>query len=318
LEPKTKNLLFLFARAAVLLIWSSALSGCGDKPHISEIESGVDTRIDAIIALPSRDMGYFAATGGDVIDHEGGRWQLSEHALNSFATLKNNRYWVVGNRGYIAFTDVSDEVSIEWITTASGTEADLYGVEPVGDRVVVVGEDIVLLGLEGQPGVYTWTEPTPPGGGWGSLRDVSRVATSDSDAQIYLAVGLAGHALVSTGGDSWSVVPAATDADFHYVCNDLAIGDRLTRANWTGETWIVSGGASSADYVGLGGTSCGGFLTDYALSSDRWLTDVSHGEPRQYTNFLGRGTRSIRWASTSRGTTAILQCGFVRSRVSSN
>lgn len=240
----------------------------------------MDTRIDAVITIPQRNLGYFAATGGLVIDHDGGRWQLSEHALHNFATFDEDRYWVVGAHGYVAFTDVAGD-PVQWITTPSGTDADLYGIEPGGDRVVIVGEDILLLGLEEPPGVYSWMEPTAPAGGWRSLRDVSRVFTADSDTQDYLAVGLEGHALVSFGGESWTTVPLATSKDLYYVCNGLAIGENLTRASWTGETWVVSEGDSSADYVGLGGHTCGGFLTTHALSSDRWLTDVSGGEPRR-------------------------------------
>jgi hypothetical protein len=268
--------------AWIALATASVLLSCSpDEPHIRDVDSGVDTRIDAVISLPARDLeSFFVASGGVVVDEQGGRWELSTYALHNFVSEQNERIWVVGDHGYIAYTDVEvdeEPVPTEWIPTSTGTQADLYDLAPVEAQVVAVGDEMVLVGIEQEDSTYEWSQPQAPADGWGMLRGITWIYEPGSDVPRYLAVGLAGRALVSTsGGDSWSVVPLSTDVDFHFICGELAIGAGFTRANWTGETWDVHVGTSSAEPIGL---SCGGIYFDtYVVSSDRWLSRLSDGE----------------------------------------
>lgn len=254
------------------------MMGClPDKAHISEVESGVDTRIDAVISLWAHDLeSFLLATGGVVVDDDGERWELSAHALHSFASERNERIWVVGDRGYIAYTDVEvdeEPVPIEWVPLSTGTHADLYAIEPTTEQKVAVGDDIVLIGVE-QEGAFVWTQPDAPADGWGLLRGVSFVFEEGEEVPRYVAIGLEGRVLSSTpGGGTWGAVPVDTNADFHFVCGHLAVGSDLTR--WTGELSVRSGN-SSAEYVGL---SCGGiWFGTFAVTSDRWLVEFRHGD----------------------------------------
>ncbi|KIG11888.1 hypothetical protein DB30_02313 [Enhygromyxa salina] len=255
--------------AKVLIPCSFALVACypWGRAGISEIDVGVDVRVDAIIFVPERNGGLFAAvSGGAVVDHDGQRWDLSDHALRASSTDDLGRYWVCGDHGYLAFTDIDPAQAVEptWFPVTTGDERDLYAIVADTDHVVVVGDEVLLVGTE-TDGAWEWSEPPVPSEGWGRLRGVSQLGSDD--AKVFLAVGHNGRALLSPeGADTWTPVDGLDpDIDFNHLCGNLALGDDLVRAWWTADGWSIASGDGDADFVGCGG----GFV----LSSDRWISE---------------------------------------------
>ena len=206
IEPirSTGDALFVNSRALTLaigLLCSTAisaaavsLSGCGCgigyDPWMptDTVQLGADVDLLALSQLPNTDQFLAVGTGGTIIvwgvDHEDGtddrlidRVQVGEETLRG-VWADETAWWVVGDAGTAAVSDRG----LTWTPVDLGTNADLYAITSVGSRLVVVGDDVVLLqGVDG-----TWAEVPAPEGGWGSLRAVHHDGT-----RVY-AVGLSG------------------------------------------------------------------------------------------------------------------------------
>ena len=248
-----------------LLLWAG---GCWPGPSIEEVDIGVDVRVNAVIAVPHEELGLFAAVaGGVIVDGDGRRRQLSSHELWAIASDTSGRFWVCGERGYLAFADVEDSRDeTSWTPVNLGIDADLFGLAAKGSQVVVVGDETLWMGSE-VDGERQWIEPTPPSDGWGQLRAASFV-TVNSQEQV-IVVGLDGRALVSAADDaSFSVADGLEPGvDYTRACETLVLGEGLAHARWTGDGWVTGGGGEAADYV-----ACG---RGYVLSSDRWISKLT-------------------------------------------
>ena len=119
---------------------------------------------------------------------------------------ESNAWWVVGDAGTIA---VSDNLGASWNPVVlPDVGADLHAITGHAGRPVIVGDDIVLVRLADG----TWTRPTPPAEGWGSLRGVA------SDGELVYAVGLAGTMWMTTDpSGEWTAVPFDVDIDLFDV-----------------------------------------------------------------------------------------------------
>jgi hypothetical protein len=252
------------------------LLGCrsGSQPGIHDIDIGVDVRINAIIAVPERGIGLFAAaSGGVVVDQDGHRWELSNNELWTLATDDHGRYWVCGDRGYLAFAEVEDVDTLpDWTPVATGTENNLYGLAATRSRVVVVGDETLLVGANND-GEWVWIPAPAPSDGWGQLRAVSRLA--EGGATAFLVVGRDGRALLSSASaESWSPLEGLDPAvDYEHACGPLVLGGTLAHARWSDAGWRSGGGGAAADYLGCGG--------GHVLSSDRWISSFAGDEPEQ-------------------------------------
>jgi hypothetical protein len=133
------------------------------------------------------------------------RFEIAEVDLHAVATREGS-WWVVGDDGLIA---VSADIGRSWSRVELGITADLRAIVDAGVGLVVVGDGVVLV----QAADGTWTETTPPPGGWGDLRGVHW------DGNRMFAVGLGG-VIWSTEDPRgfWEAVDLDTDADL------LAIG----------------------------------------------------------------------------------------------
>ena len=115
--------------------------------------------------------------------------------------------WVVGDAGTAA---VSGDHGQTWQLVTLPTTANLHAIVDIGDRLVVAGDEVVLVrGTDG-----TWTEAKAPDGGWGQLR-----ALHDNEGRLY-AVGLGG-VIRSTSDPSgeWIAESSGTQADLFAIGN---------------------------------------------------------------------------------------------------
>jgi photosystem II stability/assembly factor-like uncharacterized protein len=118
-----------------------------------------------------------------------------------------NTLWVVGDAGTAA---VSGDGGQTWQVVALPTAANLHSIVGIGSRLVVAGDEVLLV--QGPDG--TWTEATAPDGGWGQLR-----ALFNHGDRLY-AVGLGG--VIRSASDpsgEWIAESSGTQSDL------FAVGD---------------------------------------------------------------------------------------------
>ncbi len=181
------------------------LSGCGCGPGYDpwgdtqalELETDID--LHAVVRAPANDYGYEAlavGAGGSLLawgfDYENydpetyepgvfvDHIQVGEHDLRD-VWADESGWWIVGDAGSVF---VSVDYGLTWATVDIGTTADLRRITNVGSRMLIVGDDIVLL----QGGDGLWTVILPPQGSWGELR-----AVHYDGSRVYV-VGRAGKA----------------------------------------------------------------------------------------------------------------------------
>jgi hypothetical protein len=216
-------------------------SGChpfGEwEAQLDPIELGVDVRLDAVTS--DNDRLYMIGAGGLVLDDRGNQSPLPATLRDIIFvggdTNSDSRLIVVGAEGYVATARNSD---LEFEVEAVGTEAELWAVAAVRDlafRVVIVGDDALIVGREDEQGELVWTHPEAPPDGWGMLRDVSLDAGC--------AIGQAGR-MVCTSDDleTWELVELDTDANLNSFCAYYSrdvVGDAGTLLSWTGDGWAV-------------------------------------------------------------------------------
>jgi hypothetical protein len=200
-----------------LLSASLALAGldgcygdCGGWEKAVAIELGIDTDLVALEPFPRYENGYVAvgAEGTVVVVTTSGEGMVKsvEVSTVSEATLRaastsGSVWWVVGDEGTAAF---SSDRGLSWTLIELGTSADLYAVIDIGSRVIVAGDDVVLI----QAADGTWSEVPPPADAWGKLRAAHGAAT-----RTYLV----GHEGViwsaEDPGGEWVAESVGVDAD---------------------------------------------------------------------------------------------------------
>jgi hypothetical protein len=211
------------ARVALVLALALA-TGCGEicqwNTYREPFELGVDTDLHAVEGL----AGWLLVAGAEgtivtqYLDDYGEPItriaHLGEANLRA-AWIVGTQYeyeelptsfWVVGDGGTAA---VSDNFGDTWNPIALPSTANLYGITEFSGRIVIVGDDVVLVRIADG----TWIEPPTPPGGWGQLR-----AVGSHPGRIY-AVGLDGEFWSSSDpSDDWSPMAGGIDEDL------LAVG----------------------------------------------------------------------------------------------
>jgi hypothetical protein len=196
-------------------------------------------------------------------------------------------WWAVGDNGFAA---LSEDWGQTWTTLdLAGSTANLHAIIDTGSRMVVVGDQVVLVqGIDG-----SWSEPTPPAGGWGQLR-----AVVWNGSRIW-AVGLGG------------VIRSASDPGHEWIAESSGVtSDLFAVAEWRvdGEDRMVAVGAAGtllirdADGWRRARTRENVTLVDFAdgvaLGSGGQLFDVNkRGKLSLLETFPGARALSVSWTS---------------------
>jgi hypothetical protein len=222
---------------------------CGwPEPQVRVLELNTDA---TLFDVAYGESGVFAVGQGGVVVHDRGMtWQLGDVDLRSIDIYVTHRDTVaiVGDDGFITYGVGDTLESFAWFEQAAGTNADLRDVIILvlyPAQLLVVGDGIVLRGIELELGVFEWSEPPAPDGGWGSLRAVaaydSPPFTSSNQDRVLVAVGDDGRVLSSDDdGLAWTAHALDTDADLRCLANDGAYGERGTWARLEGNEWQVA------------------------------------------------------------------------------
>lgn len=310
------------------------LPRCVEQPRSIELELGVELRLNGVALHYSYSYDYdpnMMAVGeqGQVawrlLDDDASlqNWSLGAARLHdvdyadSFDSL-DTLWFVVGAGGTIYIGRQQGE-DFTWIAQDTGVTADLHALEVFDQsdaataRVLVVGDEVVLIGQAGEaPGTFAWTSVPPPAGGWGRLRAITRRSRSigegyDDYVSEAIVAGAGGRAWVSDLDAAWQAIELGTDRDIHdgggWLC-----GEAGTIVDCRSE-------GCSTTYVGT---------TDFVSCRDEWWVDArarilrAHPErddeahdqlswqPRAAAGhlfemvFVGDGGRAIRWASDVR------------------
>lgn len=197
--------------AGVCLVTCAACCGGWEEPDVIPFGVSVDlaavsrisdcNAIECWLAVGSDGTIVWAhgSLPGEVesIQYEVDSFDLGDAALTAVLTTASS-WWVVGEGATVA---VSEDEGSTWQLVNLGISADLFGIAEHNDRIVVMGDEVVIVR---QPD-DTWSEMPAPEGGWGRLRDVH------SDGTRAYAVGLSGVA--------WS----AADLDGEWVSEDVGV-----------------------------------------------------------------------------------------------
>ncbi len=289
---------------AMSLLGAAAVSSCGPSsecsPDTTMVDLGIDTDLHAVVNLDMRSgerqyaflavgasgtvVAWGMSSGGaqeepfvDVFDLGDldlraawiDRWDGSDEVPWS--------WWVVGDGGLIM---ASIDRGMTWNTVELQTAANLYGISGVAGHPIVVGDDIIAMRtLEG-----TWTEPTPPSGGWGPLRGVFAQYPSQTRA---VAVGLGG-VIWSTDdwGGEWTQEQSGVTTDLFAIDYNVAVGAEGTLLIRTDTGWMPSDTGVDVDLVDYeGGYALGANGAVYEVAVDEPLTLVdTHPGARGLTN----------------------------------
>jgi hypothetical protein len=174
--------------------------------------------------------------------------------------------WVVGDGGMAA---VSNDRGLNWTIVELGTSADLYEIISVGSRLVVVGDDVVLV----QAADGVWSEVTPPAGGWGKLRAVHETVTRT------YAVGLDGvvWSTMDPAGE-WVRESAGVAVDLFDVGQHgehvAIVGAGGTLVVRDGEEWSRAKTGVDVDLIG--------WSDGFVLGTDGQLYDVTSERELEY------------------------------------
>lgn len=311
------------------------LPRCGEQPRAVEVELGVELRLNGVALHYSYDYDYapnVMAVGeqGQVawrlLDDDASlqNWSLGEarfHDVDYAASLDSlDTLWFVVGAGGTIYIGRQQGDDFTWIAQDTGVTADLHALEVFDQndaataRVLVVGDEVVLLGQAGDaPGTFSWTSVPPPAGGWGRLRAIawrSRQIGEDYDDSVTEAIvaGAGGRAWVSDLDAAWQAIELGTDRDIHDGAWRSLCGEAGTVVECRSE-------GCSTTYVGT---------TDFVSCRDSWWVDArarifaanpdtddeAHDQlswqPRAAAGnlfemvFVGDGGRAILWASDVR------------------
>lgn len=197
-----------------------ALGSCGlDELEIEvvEMDFGTQTTLEAVVTADYQgEDAHFAVGGTELVNEHGGRW-TAPVALHGVAAIDFSRLVVVGEQGYVATAELG-EGELELQPELVDTQADLWAVHvDHGLEVVVVGDEVLLVGREGELGERVWTEPPAPAGGWGRLRDIGSLQTRDGDW--LCAVGEPGRVVCSVDDlDSWTASELGSEITLAGFC----------------------------------------------------------------------------------------------------
>jgi photosystem II stability/assembly factor-like uncharacterized protein len=301
-----------------MLLGPAAVSGCGFSsecsPDTTMVDLGIETDLHAVVNLDmwSDERHYaFLAVGAagtavawgvisgseeeesfvDVFDL--GDLDLRAAWIDRWDGTDDVpwAWWVVGDGGLVM---TSLDRGATWNSVALQSDANLYGISGVAGHPIVVGDDIIAMRtLEG-----TWTELTPPPGGWGQLRGVFAQYPSDTRA---VAVGLGG-VIWSTDdwGGAWTPEPSGVTTDLFAIDYDVAVGAEGTLLIRTDTGWMPSDTGVDVDLIDYEG--------GYALGADGAVYQVALGEPLTLvdTNLGARGLTNVwdGWATVGDGGSA--------------
>ena len=131
---------------------------------------------------------------------------------------------VVGEQSFAA---ESLDQGLTWTPIELGIGGDLHAIARVDQRLVVVGDELVLV----RESDGTWLEPPPPPEGWGQLRDVHHDPVVDRT----WAVGLGGRIWRSADPrESWLAEDSGTTADLFAIARFAAGSEQLMAAGADG------------------------------------------------------------------------------------
>lgn len=301
-------------RATTLLSTIVISIGIGCAPDVSDcsteretVDLGIDTDLSAIVHLDlvSGERHYaFLAVGADGtavtwgLDYSDGAeepivevFDLGDAHLRGAWIDKSSGsgpsiWWVVGDGGQIMS---SSNLGETWDSVELPSGADLYGISGVDGRPIVVGDDVVAMrNIEDG----TWTELTPPTGGWGQLRGVFAQYTRVD------VVGLGGVIWSSDDASGeWTQAPSGVTADLFAVDYDVAVGAGGTLLLRDDAGWTPADTGVDVDLVDYEG--------GYALGANGEIYKVAIGEPLSLIDTIpdARGVTNVweTWATVGDG-----------------
>jgi hypothetical protein len=217
----------------------AVLGGCGfiTGPRLDPLELNTDADL---YGLDYTNSGFVAVGAGGVVAHEKGMtWDLGDIDLRAVANYPKPydellRLVVVGDQGYAAYgVGVLDD-SLTWTELDPPLGGDFRAIAMFDPRrLLLVGEEILVVGEEGPDGAFEWTQPVPPDGGWGSLRAIHFDPRHEPS---FVVAGDAGRLLTSSDGFAWTTVELDIQADLRCVTRDGAYGSgvwvKLTELAW--------------------------------------------------------------------------------------
>jgi hypothetical protein len=269
------------ALAISLLSASLAIAGisacnddCGGSGESVALELGTNADLFAVAAvsrLNPESVGYVAVgSGGTVVvwesSYSGGLAGPAAVVTVGNTTLRSLwidefAWWLVGDGGTAA---VSSDRGLTWTIVDVGTNADLYEIIGIGSRLVVVGDNVVLV----QAADGLWSEITPPTGGWGKLRAVQVVAN-----RIY-AVGLDGAVWrTADPTDEWARESVGSSADLFDV-GRYGVDEHVAVVGSGGTLLVREGGEWSRAKTGVS-VDLIGWSGDVALGADGQVYEVT-------------------------------------------
>lgn len=271
-----------------------ALAGCLDQSELVELDLGVDVRLDDVQST-SYYADHFLAVGagGVVVDQDARQWDLGDAHLRAVDyDSEVGRWWVAGDDGFVAFAN--DDGSLDWQVLEVPTDADLQAItfwaEEAPWRIVIVGTDILLVGLEVDTDVFVWDEPYAPNGGWGRLRDVVGDhlywivgGPGDETLASLWAVGEEGRVVASQGSPyEWKSYETGIDADLNCTVYDEIHGDKvmLTPGSIGGFAWIEQHPEPRVDVIGCGREVLGADRRIYGVEWSKTFLPNAKSRPR--------------------------------------
>lgn len=245
------SLAVLTAGAGLLVI---VQAGCNRNCHsrvsyaVSSEVSGTTTTLRAVsLSWPAEYLGeefleehlevVAVGDGGTVLGRKGrdGPWKAEESgvdgplfAVSNYNGIHEPYFVAVGADGVILRKDGTQAI---WTSVDSEVDADLHGLLISLDRVVVVGDRVILRSVDRG---HSWASVQVPDG-TGILRAVNHVWARDLEHGVILAVGDSGAALVSEDEAlTWTTIDSGTSLDLlavgrlkdQYHSGLLAVGER--------------------------------------------------------------------------------------------
>lgn len=234
--------------AAVVLANLHCQGDCGQWESAEQLDLGVADDLHAITWYapdpPYRTLAVGA--GGVIVDRSDDDLEIAHPVTADLhAVLITPTFAIaVGDRGTVVRTGHLD--NSPWTTVAAGTTADLHALVAVGDDLFVAGDAAVL---HHDAASDTWTELSPPNGGWGPLRMAVHTAAGT------VVAGLGGLAWTTPTPDDlltpWTRLSLATDADLLAGESDVIVGRRGAVRVRLGADWISVDAPVDADFVAV-------------------------------------------------------------------
>lgn len=256
------------------------IAGC----EVCEVPNGssrvfIDLGVEADLHALDRDGGTYLAAGsaGTIVvwgtDHTRAdpltsvaRFEVGEVELHAVLIAGRDfsptGFWAVGDAGTVA---LSDNYGATW-SVATLTPADLHAITEHDNRLILAGDEIVLVRqFDG-----TWIEPPTPPSGWGSIRGLA------SDGERVHAVGLGGVAWSASDPlGEWIAEPTGVDADLLDVGGSyplVAVGAAGTVLVRDSNAWVSVESGVSVDLIDYHGRVLAADGAIYRLEEDGRLS----------------------------------------------